>query len=106
VSKLEQGRVAEELQEKGLVMAPDSPEYQNLNSQITVLCQKKHKFTTTLKSIRYASFSCPVCIGEKTKGFEELPQELPQKKGYRIIGIDNATYNMGISVFDSGKLVY
>jgi hypothetical protein len=106
VSKLEASRVAQELKEKGLVLAPNSPEYENLNSQIAVLCDKKHKFTTTLKSIRYASFSCPVCIGEKTRGFDEMPQELPQKKGYRIIGIDNATYNMGLSVFDNGKLVY
>jgi hypothetical protein len=28
------------------------------------------------------------------------------KKGYRVVGVDNATYNMGLSIFDSGKLVY
>jgi activator of 2-hydroxyglutaryl-CoA dehydratase len=52
------------------------------------------------------SFVCPVCIGEKTKGFTEPPHELSRKKGYRIIGIDNATRSMGISLFENGKLIY
>lgn len=80
--------------------------YENLNSQIEVECEKGHKFITTLKSVRYANFVCPVCVGEKTKGFTESPTDIPKKRGYRIIGVDNATYKMGASLFENGKLIY
>lgn len=106
MSKVDSSQLYVELTKKGLVLADNSPEYQNLNSPILVQCDKGHKFTTTLKSVRYASFVCPVCVGEKTKGFTEMPTDIPVKKGYRVVGVDNATYNMGLSIFDSGKLVY
>jgi RNase H-fold protein (predicted Holliday junction resolvase) len=31
---------------------------------------------------------------------------VPQKTGYRVIGFDNASHNMGVAIFDNGKLVY
>jgi hypothetical protein len=98
-------QVEEELADKKLKLTENSS-YENLNSQIEVECEKGHKFITTLKSIRYANFVCPVCVGEKTKGFTESPTEIPKKRGYRIIGIDNATYKMGISLFENGVLIY
>lgn len=106
MSKLDLTQIKEELARKNLTLAENSPEYENLNSQIIVECSKNHKIHTTLKSVRLSNFTCPVCVGEKTKGFSEMPTEIPPKKGHRIIGFDNATYNMGVSVFDSGKLVY
>jgi hypothetical protein len=96
----------EELKRKGLRLADNSPKYENLNTQIAVYCKNDHRIVTTLKSIRHVGFVCPICVGEKTKGFTEPPYELPRKKGYRIIGIDNATHNMGISLFEDGKLIY
>lgn len=106
MARISQKSVNLELANKGLILASDSPEYKNLNSHIKVMCTKGHVFITTLASIRLANFACPVCVGNKTKGFAKMPTEVPEKKGLRIMGIDNATYNMGVSLFDDGKLVY
>lgn len=106
MSRLSRKQIDLELSEKGLIFTDDSPKYENLNSHIKVMCNRGHRFVTSLASVRLASFSCPVCVGDKTKGFDKMPTEVPEKKGQRIMGIDNATYNMGVSLFDDGKLVY
>lgn len=99
--------VAAELTAKGFFASENSPKYKNLNSQILVVCEKGHEFYTTLKSVRYSGFMCPVCVGEETKGFKNHKKlAIGKKQGYRIIGLDNATYRMGISLFEDGKLIY
>lgn len=107
MNKLAPDRVHEELKLKNLILSENSSKYQNLNSQILVVCEKGHEFYTTLKSIRLSSFVCPICVGKETKGFtDEEKMEIGEKAGYRIIGLDNATYRMGISLFENGKLIY
>lgn len=106
MSRLSKSQINLELSKKGLVFASDSPEYKNLSSYIKVMCTKGHTFITNLETIRGENFSCPVCETNKTKGFETMPIEVPEKTGIRILGIDNATYNMGVSLFDDGKLVF
>lgn len=95
-----------ELMNKGLVIDEKSPDYKNLTSAILVRCEKGHLIQTNLLNIRRENFACPICEGLKTKGFDQAPTKVPQKEGYRIVGLDNATHNLGISIFDDGKLVY
>lgn len=107
MSKLRVEQVKEELKGKNYTLSPNSPEYKNLNSIIHVVCDKGHTIQTSLKSIRHSSFFCPLCAGEDSKGFDNAPVGVPRKTDkFRIVGIDNATQNMGVSIFDDGKLVY
>jgi len=79
----------------------------NISSPILVNCKEGHRIETNLKTIRRTNFRCPVCEGESSTGLSTPnPQSVPPKKGYRIIGIDNATQSFGLSIFESGKLIY
>lgn len=106
MARLNNEQIVAELKTKNLTWDEKSPDYQNTNAEIIVVCEKGHSITTNLKTIRMSSFSCPVCVGAGSKGFNKEPISVPTKKGYRIIAFDNATQKMGISIFDSGKLVY
>ena len=80
--------------------------YKNLSSSIEVRCNKGHTFFTDMKSVRGDKFRCPYCVGEDTSALTETHGMLPEKKGFRIIAIDQASQKLGISVYDDGKLVY
>jgi len=72
-----------------------------------VRCEEGHKIITNLKSVRLDSFRCPQCAGESSKGFNAAtPFEMPQKKGYRVLGIDNATKKFGVSMYENGNLIF
>lgn len=79
--------------------------YKNLTSTLEVRCSKGHLFHTDMKTVRSDKFRCPHCVGEDTSGLTEN-HALPPKKGFRIIAVDQASYKIGISVFDDGKLVH
>jgi hypothetical protein len=51
-------------------------------------------------------FRCSQCHGGEYKfhGASAPPQK--KENTYRIIGLDNATEKMGVSVFDDGELVF
>jgi hypothetical protein len=104
--KLELQQIESELQTKNLRLKSDYTDYQSLNSPITVECLNGHSIQTTLKTIRSANFTCSLCIGPATKGENISNIEVPRKTGYRVIGFDNASHNMGVAIFDNGKLVY
>ncbi|MFW6001957.1 MAG: hypothetical protein ACOCQD_01305 [archaeon] len=106
MARLTKEQLLEELNKKQLTLVSDYTEYKNVFSEITVRCSNGHKFTTDLKTVRLANFTCPICVGNATKGFKNDTKKIPPKKGHRVIGIDNATKKMGISVFDDGRLVY
>ena len=51
-------------------------------------------------------FRCAQCHGGEYK-FHGASAPPPKKENtYRIIGLDNATEKMGVSVFDDGELVF
>lgn len=78
-------------------------EYQNLKSDLTFRCLECGKdFVSNIETVRNKNFTCPHCS-------EQLVVrrcQPPVKKGYRVIGCDQATQHFGISVFDDGILVF
>jgi Holliday junction resolvasome RuvABC endonuclease subunit len=103
MSKLSKEEIEQTLAEKEYKLV-DYDQYQNLNSVIDVICRNGHQIKSTMKVLRKASFVCPKCEG----GHYEMRKDgrPPEKKGQRVIGIDNATKKMGVSVFDGNELVY
>ena len=106
MARVTKEQLLEELKQKHLELVSDYNEYKNINSPFTVKCIKGHIIETNLKTIRSSSFTCPICIGQATKGFKDEPIAVPDKKGYRIVSFDNSSHNIGVSIFDGGKLVY
>lgn len=103
MAKLSNEQIAEEIKGKGYKLI-DASSYENLESIITIQCSEGHIIETNLKSVRHHSFECPFCASKDMK--LELPRGVPQKNGYRIIAFDQATENIGMSIWDNGKLVY
>ena len=104
--KMELSQINYELKQKDLRMISDYADYSSINSPIIVECINGHEIHTTLKTIRLKNFTCSQCVGTATKGKHVFTTVVPQKTGYRVIGFDNASHNMGVSIFDNGKLVY
>lgn len=103
MSKLSKKEIETTLDAKGYKLV-DYDQYQNLNSPIDVICRNGHQIKSTIKILRKDTYVCPQCEG----GTYVMRKDgkPPIKNGFRTIGIDNATKNMGISVFDGNELVY
>jgi Holliday junction resolvasome RuvABC endonuclease subunit len=101
MAKLTIQQIESELTEKGYIPI-ELKNYQNTKSPIIIKCENGHLLTTNLFSFRKSTFRCPKCDGGeiKLKGYP------PIKNGYRILALDNATEQMGLSIYDDGKLVY
>lgn len=106
MAKVEKSQLIQELKEKHLYLESDYEDYKNLIAPIKVRCMNDHVIETNLKTIRASSFTCPICVGQATKGFKNEPVSIPTKKGFRVVGFDNSSQNIGVSIFDDGKLVY
>ncbi len=106
MAKLTKDEISKELKVKGFTLHENSPDYTNLSGEILIRCENGHSIESSVKNFRQANFQCPTCVGESSKGFGKAPVKIPPKTGYRVIGVDNATQKMGISVFDDGKLVF
>lgn len=103
MAKLTQDQIALEIESKGYKVI-DTSHYENLDSDIIIECNKGHRIVTNLKSFRHPSFECPYCAAKEFK--MEKPHGVPLKHGYRIIAFDQATENMGMSMYEDGKLIY
>lgn len=91
------------IQSKGFVLVDDSG-YKNMDSKILVRCPHGHEFTTSIAAVKHVSFECPKCNHEIVYDAKGVP---PKEPGiFRVIAFDQATEHFGLSVFDSGKLVY
>lgn len=103
---LSKEQIAAEVAKKGYKLI-DATGYKNMQSEITVECSQGHKFITNIASVRHPSFKCSTC---EQAVFAEAPRNrvVPPKTSntYRIIAFDQATYKVGMSVWDNGKLVY
>ena len=80
--------------------------YQNLDSLLALQCINGHKIDATMRTIRNSHFKCPECEGRLSTSIELSNINIPVKAGFRIVAIDNATENVGVSVFDNEKLVF
>lgn len=98
-------QIRAEVEAKGFKLI-DASAYKNLNSDITVECSKGHKFVTNVAAVRHPSFQCPECA--KAHFVVEKPKAVPVKQPgvFRIIAFDQATYKMGMSIWDNGQLAY
>lgn len=95
-----------ELRKKNLKLVSDYEKYENLNSPITVECNNGHKIFTTFSTVRSPNFVCSLCVGGASVAAKVSNTTVPPKSGYRIIGFDNASHNMGVAIYDGGKLVF
>lgn len=93
--------VIEILQTKGL-KCEKIDDYKNMDSVLSLTCSNGHSLSATLRQVKNTNFKCPYCDGNKV----EKLNSIPPKNGYRVIGIDNATENVGVSIYESGKLIY
>lgn len=105
MAKLNEQEINGILESKGLTCL-NIEEYQNLDSVLKFKCKNGHDLEASMRTIRNAHFKCPQCEGQASKGAVVNTTVLPQKTGYRLVAIDNATHNAGVSVFDDNKLVY
>ena len=102
MGRLSVDQIKLEVEAKGFKLI-DASNYTNMNSIITVECNKGHKTEVSFADFRAPSFTCPQC----DKGIKFInPAVVPQKKGYRVIAFDQATENFGLSIFDDGELVF
>ncbi len=83
----------------------DIAHYKNLKSPLTIRCKAGHEFSTSMEQIRKDRFVCVQCDGAATRARTNLAF-VPDKKGFRVVALDQASNNLGVSVFDEGKLVY
>lgn len=102
---LSKEQITAEVEAKGFKLV-DASAYKNLDSDITVECEHGHKFVTNMRSVRHPSFQCPEC--SKASFTIQRPKAVPLKQPgvFRIVAFDQATYKMGMSIWDDGKLVY
>lgn len=101
MARLNEEQIKREVERQGFSVV-DTTQYKNIRSPITVKCGENHLIETTIYHIRKDTFRCPVCHG----GEVNLAAFQKEKKGYRIVALDNSTQKVGLSIFDDEELVY
>jgi len=97
--------VAEILASKGFATT-NIEDYKSMDTILHLVCANGHQVDASLKSVRNPNFKCPYCDGAASLGTITSTTTPPLKSGHRIVAIDNASNNAGISVFDDGQLVF
>lgn len=97
--------VLETLAQKGFNCS-NINEYKTLDTILHLSCAKGHQIDVNFRTARDSRFKCMVCEGKNSLGTLAFGTKPPVKNGKRIVAIDNATKNIGVSVFDNGKLVF
>lgn len=79
-----------------------SESYKNLDTGLELLCPNKHQVNITYGDWRAAAqHECPICIRTPFTKKNEKPTN---KKGYRILALDQASITSGWSLFIDGEL--
>ena len=105
MAKLNEQEIKDILATKGLTCL-NIGEYKNLESILSCKCTNGHSIEASMRTIRNAHFKCPECEGNISVSTLLSNSTITAKTGYRIVAIDNATANVGVSVFDDEKLIY
>lgn len=103
--RLSEQEIKDILDSKGLTCS-NINEYKNMDTILHIQCKQGHNIDASIRTIRNVNFKCPICDGNKSVSEKVNGIAPPNKTGYRIISVDNATENMGMAVFDNGKLVF
>lgn len=101
MARLSDKQITQEIEKKGFKVI-DLTQYKNLRSPIMIRCGENHTIEATLYNIRKDAFKCPICYG----GEVNLAAYPLEKKGLRIVSLDNSTQKVGLSIFDDESLVY
>lgn len=97
---LSKDQIVEEANAAGFELR-SSENYKNLDSEIMVSCSLNHTFVTSVSDLRKGA-RCPQC----SRLGVNLHQEVPEKAGYRIIAVDQASNVFGLSIWENGKLIH
>ena len=101
MSKIKIDDIRKELESRNWKLISDT--YENLNSELIFECEEGHRIYSNWKTIR-SKFECPICKQNKYKN--NTNEILPKKKNTtRFLGLDQATYKTGFSIFDGKELV-
>lgn len=93
--------IREELKKDNWILV--SEKYENLDSELVFECNEGHRVFSSWKKLRNKR-ECPVCKNNKYK--EQDTSVIPKKsKVKRVLGLDQATYVNGWSIFDGKELV-
>lgn len=105
MAKLNEQEIQGILDSKGLTCL-NIENYKNLETTLLFKCKNNHTIEASMRTIRNAHFKCPECEGKISTSELLSNNNVAPKSGYRIVAIDNATANVGLSIFDDDKLVY
>lgn len=97
---LSKAQIQSEVEAAGFKLV-SADNYKNLSSDIHVSCSLNHRFVTTVDDIRKKA-RCPQC----SRLGVNLNDEVPEKKGYRIIALDQASNVFALSIWEDGKLIH
>jgi len=105
MAKLSLEKVKQELVALGYIYVEG--EYQNLKSILTIKCSHSHQFLASLEECRRKK-QCPSCVSYNSYNEEEEKKMItpPEKKGLRILALDNATLKTGFAIFEDKKLIF
>lgn len=79
-----------------------STTYSNLKADLEVQCPEKHICHVSYQKWRNGHFKCPIC---KNNPLFEVSENVPKKKGYRVLAFDQASGTSGWSVYDNQELI-
>ena len=105
MAKLNEQEIKDILTTKGLTCL-NIEQYKNLETNLMFKCQNGHSIEASMRTIRNAHFKCPECEGKISTSDALSNHTVAPKAGYRVVAIDNATANVGVSIFDDDKLIY
>lgn len=105
MAKLNEQEIQGILDTKGLTCL-NIESYKNLESVLQFKCKNGHSIEASMRTVRNAHFKCPECEGKISISTLLSNNNIAPKNGYRVVAIDNATANVGVSIFDDDKLIY
>lgn len=100
MSKLTLEQVQEELKTHSWQLV--STGYQNLDTELTLICPEGHKVYLSLKKWR-RNHKCPICEMNPYTNMSSL-QDLGTTKAFRVLALDQATETTGWAIFDNTSL--
>ena len=98
MSKLTYEDVKKEIEKRGWELVSTS--YVNLDSDLDLKCPAGHFNVLSLKQWRHCD--CPTC---KENLFYNMDTKPVRKKGFRVLGLDQATITSGWAIFDDKDLI-
>lgn len=102
MAKITVKEVTTELSLKGWVLL--SLQYQNLDSELEMLCPEGHKVFTSLKKWRKKA-ECPTCSSNIYNTLKDVASIQKKAGAYRVLSLDDSTTVTGWAVFDNEELV-